>query len=307
MTTRTAPLNVLDLFAGLGGWSKPWREAGHRVTTLDFDPRFGCDYVVDILAVSDLAELERDGGRFDVVLASPPCEKFSVMTISRNWETRASGEIVAKTDAATHALRIAEHTFALIAAYAPRYYVVENPRGMLRRLAPRRPTATTWYCQWGMPYAKPTDLWTNIAGEWPTCRNGAPDHDYQPRSYGAKLAAGALDFGVQGRPNRAEIRERLERGERVPGWGLRPDGALRKRTTIGMTTRGTKRSTARRTMAFADRFRALTGDKGGGPKDREGAAIRALIPLALAQAVMRACLDGGRLPARDDGQERLAI
>lgn len=305
-------MNVLDLFAGLGGWSKPWRENGHRVTTLDFDPRFECDYVADILDVADLSELERDAGRFDVVLASPPCEKFSVMTISRNWRTLASGEIVAQNDDARLALRIATHTFDLIARYAPRYYVVENPRGMLRKLAPRRPTATTWYCRWGMPYAKPTDLWTNIAGEWPTCKNGNPDHDYQPRSYGAKVAAGVLDQGVQGRPNRADARASLEAGSRAHGFWLSkgPDAPqlfdvdsrlLREGTAFEMRTFGYRRP------AFSDAMRAGTGGTHGGPKDPNGAAVRALIPYALAHAVMRACLDGGHLPVRDDAQERLAI
>lgn len=284
MQSPTSPLSVLDLFAGLGGWSKPWRQAGHRVTTLDFDPRFECDYVADILDVADLSELERDAGRFDVVLASPPCEKFSVMTISRNWRTLASGEIVAQTDAARLALRIATHTFDLIERYAPRYYVVENPRGMLRRLAPARPTATTWYCQWGMPYAKPTDLWTNIDGERPMCRPGASDHVAQPRGYIGKVRAGTIGFGISAGPaDREAIRDALVRGERVPGWGLRASGALRRRTAIEMTTSG--------------------GSRG----ERKGAAARSLIPYALASAVMRACLDGGVLPSRDDEQERLAI
>ena len=34
------PLRVLDLFAGLEGWSEPFRERDHDVISVDLDPRF---------------------------------------------------------------------------------------------------------------------------------------------------------------------------------------------------------------------------------------------------------------------------
>lgn len=80
-------MRVLDLFAGLGGWSAAARDRGHDVRTLDLDPRFGTTYVADILDVTP----ETFGDwRPDLVLASPPCETFTTLRIGVNWT--AAGE-----------------------------------------------------------------------------------------------------------------------------------------------------------------------------------------------------------------------
>jgi hypothetical protein len=211
-------VRVLDLFSGLEGWATIFRARGHDVVTLDFEPKFGADHVVDILTVKSLVELERDGP-FDVICASPPCEAFSTGSIGRHW---GGGVRVyePKSDSARMALGIVRHTFALIAEYR-RYhahvlYVVENPRGVMRKITVDKPTATTWYCQWGETRAKPTDLWTNMplftpgatrcdseGDGWPTCFNGCPDHDAQSRYYWKRKALGQTG-GTQGLANAAE-------------------------------------------------------------------------------------------------------
>lgn len=195
-------MRVLDLFSGLEGWATAFRAAGHDVVTLDFDPKFGADIVADILTVKSLAELERIGP-FDVICASPPCEAFSTGSIGRHW-TGGARAYEPKSDKARLGLAIVEHTFRLIADYAMQHprllYVIENPRGVMRKITPYPPTTTTWYCQWGETRAKPTDLWTNFPaplGGWPTCRNGNPDHDQQSRYYAKRKALGQTG-GTQG-------------------------------------------------------------------------------------------------------------
>lgn len=174
-------LKVLDLFSGLGGWGAAFRDRGHHVVSLDFDPKFGADFVTDVMGLKAL-------NGWDVILASPPCDCFSPMTIGKYW-TGGAKAYEPKNDKARAALALMQQTFALVAAARPSFYVIENPRGIMRKVAPRPPDVTTWFCQWGTPYAKPTDLWTNLIGPWPLCRNGNPDHEAAPR--------GSHDNGIQ--------------------------------------------------------------------------------------------------------------
>lgn len=188
-------MRILDLFSGLGGFSAAFRDRGHTVTTLDLDPRFRADHVRDLMTVSDLDEL---GGPFDVVLASPPCERFTIMRVSANWRKQHStGTFHPKNIETERAVALALHTFDLIDRHAPWYFVVENPRAMLCRVVARVPVTTT-YCRWGMPYMKPTHLWTNIGGDWPRCKAGNPDHHAQPRTHADRKRMGVEKLGIQG-------------------------------------------------------------------------------------------------------------
>ncbi|MEE9198149.1 MAG: DNA cytosine methyltransferase [bacterium] len=151
-------MRVLDLFAGLGGFSQAFRDRRHEVVTLDKDPRFKPDVQADIREVRfpGLPPMDR---RFDVVLASPPCEAFSVASIPRYWVK--SGE--PKDDAkVTEGLSFVSCALALIAGIRPRFWIMENPSGMLKTvLVP--PTQTVHLCNFGAPWQKRTDLW----GRWP--------------------------------------------------------------------------------------------------------------------------------------------
>jgi len=182
-------MRVLDLFAGLGGWSAPFRDHGHDVTTLDVDPRFGCDLTIDVL------EWE-SAGRYDVITASPPCECFSVMTFGRYWRPGR----IPRDDKARLAVRLVERTVELIELLEPAYYVVENPVGMLRKLPPLagRERRTVTYCQYGTPFRKPTDLWGGFPPSLELrrmCRNGDPCHVAAPRgSFTGIQGEGVVDL-----------------------------------------------------------------------------------------------------------------
>jgi hypothetical protein len=164
-------VRVLDLFAGLGGWSAPFLERGHEVYRIDNDPRFEVESHADILTLA-AADLP---WRPDIILASPPCESFSVLTIGRNW---APGR-VPKTDGARLAIALVEATRRLIDDLRPAYFVVENPRAMLRTLPMladlERRTVT--YCQYGEPFMKPTDLWGGFPPSLVTRRMCRPRQD----------------------------------------------------------------------------------------------------------------------------------
>lgn len=155
-------MKIVDLFAGLEGWSGSARSV-HQVVSTDVDPRFGSDITADVLE-PDLGErlVRFLGGKPDLVLASPPCEAFSVLRIGPNW-TKPDDvpPHQPKTDEARFALRLVERTRELIAELDPTFFVIENPRAKLRKLPVvadlERRTVT--YCRLGEPFMKPTDLW----------------------------------------------------------------------------------------------------------------------------------------------------
>lgn len=208
----------LDLFSGLNGWTQAARDRGVTdITTLDLgvDGRFEVDFKLDILTVRSLRELERGRGPFRVIYASPPCTAFSVAAMGKNWQRHPTKRVIVgpKHPRAELGMRIAEHTFRLIDDYVAEeadagrqvWYVIENPIGALRVMpftVDRTDRVSTWYCQWDdrrpgldKPRAKPTDLWTNVRGPWPMCRQGADDHEAAPR--GAKT-------GTQGHKTAAD-------------------------------------------------------------------------------------------------------
>src|SRR5438105_2998491 len=114
---------VLDLFCGLKGWSQPFADNGWDVTTLDIDPQFKPDICIDILDFFPYKE------HYDVVLASPPCEAFSVMSIGHHWGGGYRG-YEPKTGEARNAMNVVRHTVSVIEAIRPVSWVIENPRGM---------------------------------------------------------------------------------------------------------------------------------------------------------------------------------
>ena len=188
MTSR--PLRVLDLFAGLEGWSGPFRERGHDVISVDFDPRF------DVSLCLDVRELTPDDlpWRPDIVLASPPCEGFSVMTIGRSWtrphpDTRYPhllADTEPKTETARLGRELVQRTLWLLEVLAPTYFVIENPRAKLRKLpeVAELERRTVTFCQYGTVYQKPTDLWGGFPPSLelrPPCLPRADCHVSAPR------------------------------------------------------------------------------------------------------------------------------
>jgi hypothetical protein len=155
--------------------------------------------------------------RPEVIWASPPCTHFSVASIGRNW-TKVGKERIPKTAGAEEAIAIVKKTLTLIGELRPRYWFIENPRGMLRSLPLMEPyiRRTVTYCQYGDTRMKPTDIWTNCL-EWrpkPPCRNGDPCHDRAPRGTprGTQALKGAKERGVIPPLLMEEVLSACERG-----------------------------------------------------------------------------------------------
>lgn len=167
---------------------------GHETFTIDNDPSLEPDLVVDI---SKLYELQQ----CDVIWASPPCTCFSVASIGKHW-SGGHRAYIPKTKSAVESISLVSKTISLILESNPKWWFIENPRGVLRKLPVmnglERKTVT--YCQYGDTRMKPTDIWTN-AHWWkprPMCKNGDKCHESAPRGSrtGTQGLKGAKERGV---------------------------------------------------------------------------------------------------------------
>ena len=180
-------LKILDLFSGRKGWTSAMRDRGHYVLTIDNDPDTEPDICMDI---NDLT-IEEIGTDWDIVLASPPCEGFSIASCMVHWS--AEEPRVPKTQFADDSLQLVQHTYELIQQINPVYWAMENPRGMLRKVW-KEPTLTTYFASWlGGNFEtrrpqKPTDLW----GEFPESMPWPKPRMWEVARRGAKTGTQGL-------------------------------------------------------------------------------------------------------------------
>ena len=204
-------MRVLDLFSGLGGATKAFADQGHELVTVDLEERFKPTVHADMLdlSVEDLAAK----GPFDFIWASPPCQRFSVMTFAQCWDEKGRP----KRGATRIAIALVQHTLYLIEKLEPRGWILENPVGMLRALPfmARNERRTVTYCRYGMPYRKATDLWGGFPPTLrlrPPCSPGSRCHIANPRNVKSgvqaksNLAGGALAFEYYARHGEPYLR-----------------------------------------------------------------------------------------------------
>jgi hypothetical protein len=190
-------IKVLDMFSGTKSWSQAFRIHGHEIVTIDNDKKLEPDICADIMNLK-----AKDIGKFDVILASPPCNHFSVASISKNW-TGGKESYIPKTPETQQAIELVKHSLDIIKEIDPKIWILENPMGVLRKLEFMQPydRHTITYCQYGETRMKPTDLW----GKFPStfvarrCKNNSPCHEAAPR--GSKTGT----QGIKGALNRAKI------------------------------------------------------------------------------------------------------
>jgi len=186
-------MRVLDLFSGLHGWSSYFTEMGHEVVSIEINTEQIATLHADIgqLTADDIRALF-GGHNPDVIIASPPCTTFSVASIWKHW-TGGHQAYEPATQEARDSLVLMAHTLQLIQDLQPKWWWLENPRGILRKLDVMNGLnrVTIWMCQYHsetdpMKRAKPTDLWGEWPEEWiprPECKNSNPDcyHVRAPR------------------------------------------------------------------------------------------------------------------------------
>ena len=181
---RKNQIKVLELFAGSRSFSKVAETYGLKTYTSDFKSFDNIDQVCDIFKFNLDKCVEMLGGYPDIIWASPPCTYFSVASIGHHWNP----DHTPKTENAKLGVKIVQRTMGIIHKILLKnpkaYYIIENPRGKLRKLNLINPyeMKTVTYCQYGDTRMKPTDIWTNV--NWlpkPICKNGDECHEAAPR------------------------------------------------------------------------------------------------------------------------------
>jgi len=184
---------VFDLFSGTGSSTQAFKDAGHTVISFELDDYFEATEHVDVFNLN-ATDLIAKYGQPDFIWASPPCTAFSVASMGHHWGGGARA-YEPKTESAKRSQELVAHTRKLIAELNPtKGWIIENPRGMLRKLpvVAGLPRTTVTYCQYGDGRMKPTDLWGVIPNWIPRdmCKNGMPCHEAAPR--GAKTGTQGL-------------------------------------------------------------------------------------------------------------------
>lgn len=205
-------MKVLELFAGTRSISKAFERKGHQTFTIEMDKQHSrISWYADISKIT-AEDIVETFGIPDVVWASPPCQSYSVAAIGHHRYKGEDGELKPKTEFAKKSDELLEHTLALIEDLS-RYkeeiegkrliYFIENPRAGMRtmRCLEHIPRYTVTYCQYGYPYQKCTDIWTNHPDPQfkPACKPGAPCHERAPRGSRNGLQ------GVKGKVERSTI------------------------------------------------------------------------------------------------------
>jgi hypothetical protein len=199
---------ILELFSGTASFSKAARSLECETLTLDNNPIFNADICIDILKIENNDSYMKALIEYnpDIIWASPPCETFSVASIGTNW-TGGKGAYIPKTINSMIGIERVLKTIDIIKELEPKYWFIENPRGLLRMMPFmqefKRYTIT--YCQYGDTRMKPTDIWTNCFS-WtprPMCKNGDSCHEKAPR--GSKTGT----QGIRGSIGRSVVPEQL--------------------------------------------------------------------------------------------------
>tara|TARA_R100001443_G_scaffold20907_1_gene33125 strand:+ start:186 stop:836 length:651 start_codon:yes stop_codon:yes gene_type:complete len=195
---------ALELFAGSRSFGKVAEEYGHDVISTDIEQFGNIDWVGNILDIplETFTELKPD-----IIWASPPCTTFSIASCSHHYN-KIGGILRPISLEAMLGQQILLKTIDIIKACNPKYFFIENPRGLMRKMNCMKDMerTTIWYCTYGDTRAKPTDIWSNHIKNifnpdgWqprPECFNGNKQCQHEAAPRGSKT-------GTQGLKNNHE-------------------------------------------------------------------------------------------------------
>ena len=100
---------ILDLCSGTCSWSRPYKEAGYEVISVDLP--------------LDVRLLEKQDKTIYGILAAPPCRCFSY---AGNAMKKSMTEMI-------DALSVVDACLRAVIIYHPKFWALENPRGKLTK------------------------------------------------------------------------------------------------------------------------------------------------------------------------------
>ena len=124
-------MRMLDLFCGLGGASAAFRDVGWEVIGVDIEPKFHPEIV------ADLTNWHWEGGKVDLIWASPPCTYFS-----------RHGQPGLFPNEPEPSMDLVNATYRIIREVTPAWYVIENVKGAIPYLGKPKQTILA-VCLWG--------------------------------------------------------------------------------------------------------------------------------------------------------------
>lgn len=177
-------MKVLELFSGTECISDEFRKRGHECFTVDWNEEFPSSLHCDISKLK-ASEIIEKFGHPDVIFAAFDCTTFSMAGISHHRRRNPdNGNLDPISEYARFCDETDQHVLDIIRELNPKVFIIENPRGGLRSMIWMKdiPRYTTTYCQYGFPYMKPTDFFSNVDLKLkPPCKNGSPCHEKAPR------------------------------------------------------------------------------------------------------------------------------
>lgn len=127
-------MNVIDLFAGAGGLSKGFEQAGFKIiwsidnnekAKVTFEKNHNCNMTVeDIRKINPEEDLDISPEEVDVIIGGPPCPTFSVVgrTVINSMDGRDN------TEDERHQLY--QDFLRFVSYFKPDFFVMENVKGM---------------------------------------------------------------------------------------------------------------------------------------------------------------------------------
>jgi site-specific DNA-cytosine methylase len=167
---------MIELESGSGVMAETFKKEGYDVLTIDINPDLNPDICMNILDLT-IKDIPKKFRNPDVVWAGVPCTTFSVASIYRYWDALGNP----KSYKTYIGLAVVMKNIELIKELDPKYFFIENPRGMLRqqRFMEEFERKTISYCQYGDNVQKPTDIFCNVP-QWvpkPMCSPGSSCHE----------------------------------------------------------------------------------------------------------------------------------